>query len=274
MQDVAETLHLQKRGGVCYYFRRVPKALVAAIGKQFVKQSLGTSSLTEAKRLRTIHDLSSDALFMAAEKDGIGSGKGSKQPVLPLATLTEHVRSMIAVMDRQSADRLLKGPPADRTGLKERQADAEYELGILINPADPRQHELIGRAAQRLLDQIGADIPDLSKAAQFEEIIRRGLIELCPRRLDRYADRYDRLYYDSLFDPARPASVMLEELSQTYLAEKEEDYHLNGVSPKRLDKIRASVAVLCEIIDGQIRVDQIYRAPCRSWDRAIRRQRW
>ena len=62
MKDVAETLHLQKRGGVWYYFRRVPKALVAAIGKQFIKQSLGTSSLAEAKRLRTIHDLNSDAL--------------------------------------------------------------------------------------------------------------------------------------------------------------------------------------------------------------------
>ncbi len=51
MRDVVETLHLQKRGGVRYYFRRVPKALVAAIGKQFIQQSLGTSSLTEAKRL-------------------------------------------------------------------------------------------------------------------------------------------------------------------------------------------------------------------------------
>jgi len=49
---------------------------VAAIGKQFIKQSLGTSSFTEAKRLRTIDDLNSDALFMAAEKEGIGSGKG------------------------------------------------------------------------------------------------------------------------------------------------------------------------------------------------------
>ncbi|TNF04754.1 MAG: site-specific integrase [Sphingomonadales bacterium] len=257
MNDVAETLHLQKRGGVWYYFRCVPKTLVAAIGKQFIKRSLGTSSLTEAKRLRTIHDLNSDALFMAAEKEGIGSGKGSKHSVLPLATLTEHVRSMIAIMDRQSAERLLKDPPADRTSLKERQADTEYELGILTNPADLRQHELIGRAGQRLLDQIGADIPDLSEAAQFEEIIRRGLIELCRRRLDRYADRYDRSYYDGLFDPARPASMTLEELSQTYLAEKEEDYQLNGVSPKRLDKIKASVAVLCEMIDGQMPVHAI-----------------
>jgi len=108
---------------------------------------------------------------------------------------------------RQSADRLLKTSLADRTSLKERQADAEYELDILTNPADPRQHELIGRAGQRLLDQIGADVPDLSKAARFEEIIRRGLIELCRRGLDRYADRHDHPYYDSLFDPARPASV-------------------------------------------------------------------
>ncbi|SIO36044.1 hypothetical protein SAMN05444722_1663 [Rhodovulum sp. ES.010] len=49
---MAETHHLQKRGQTWHYYRRVPTALVRVVGKTFVKKSLGTSDLKEAKILR------------------------------------------------------------------------------------------------------------------------------------------------------------------------------------------------------------------------------
>uniref|UniRef100_UPI00403F392C DUF6538 domain-containing protein n=1 Tax=Hyphomicrobium sp. ghe19 TaxID=2682968 RepID=UPI00403F392C len=39
MKPVSQTLHLQKRGDVYHYFRRVPKHLVPIIGKSFLKRS-------------------------------------------------------------------------------------------------------------------------------------------------------------------------------------------------------------------------------------------
>src|SRR3546814_10323260 len=44
------------------------------------------------------------------------------------------------------------------------------------------------------------------------------------------------------------SSVTFRELAETYLAEKEEDYTLNGVSAKRRDKVQATVSTLREII--------------------------
>jgi hypothetical protein len=71
MKDVAETLHLQKRGGVWHYYRRTPLHLVPVIGKQFFKKSLKTSDLTQARKLRTVEDLKVDALLSAAEQQGM-----------------------------------------------------------------------------------------------------------------------------------------------------------------------------------------------------------
>lgn len=246
---MAETLYLQKRGGVWYYFRRVPKPLVPIVGKQFIKHSLGTGNLAEAKRLRTVHELHTDALFAAAERGKIvRSGEASASRSVSMPTLIEHVRAMADSMDRKAADYLVRNPSADREELYERQMDAEYELGILTNPADPRQAELVDRAALRLLSGIGVEIPDLATAAEFDEVVRRALIELCRRRIDRYTDRFDRTFHDNLFDPSRRAAVTVKELAQTYLDEKEEEYRLNAVSTKRLDKIKASVATVCAII--------------------------
>ncbi len=70
MKSVAETHHLLKRGGVWHYYRRVPKPIVKTIGRRFIKRSFGVTSLVEAKKLRCIEDLKTDAMFAAAEKQG------------------------------------------------------------------------------------------------------------------------------------------------------------------------------------------------------------
>jgi len=249
MTEVAETLHLQKRGGVWYFFRRVPKPLVPIIGKTFIKRSLGTGKLAEAKRLRTIQELSADALFAAAERgESSTDGEHSSRCVLPLPVLIEHVRLMVDSSDGEADKYLRQHPSANSEIHAERWKDAEYELGILTNPDDPRQAELVDRAGQRVLSSLGAEISDLAAGAEFDEIVRRALIELCRRRIDRLADDFGSAFHDSLFDPARRAAVTVVQLAQTYLTEKEEDYRLNGVGAKRLDKIRASVATVCELV--------------------------
>jgi hypothetical protein len=75
MKTVSETLHLQRRGGTWYYYRRTPPDLVSIVGRRFFKRSLKTTSLAEALKLRTVEDLRLDALFSAvAETKALASG--------------------------------------------------------------------------------------------------------------------------------------------------------------------------------------------------------
>jgi hypothetical protein len=73
-QSLSQTTRLIRRNGVYHYRRRVPDELVAAIGRREIHRSLGTTSLTEAKKLRTIEDLTWDARFDAA------GGKSTEHP--------------------------------------------------------------------------------------------------------------------------------------------------------------------------------------------------
>jgi integrase len=101
-----------------------------------------------------------------------------------------------------------------------------------------------------MLTDAGATLTDTEVVAHFAEVMRRGLIEVSRRKIDRYNDRHDRTHHDPLFDPNRPSAVTFSELSEIYLAEKAQDYSLNGISQKRMDKVKASVTTLCAIIGG------------------------
>ncbi len=67
MKDVSKKQYLTKRGEVWHYHRRVPISLVPAIGKAFIKKSLGVSDLKSAQRLRNILNVEIDAEFASAE---------------------------------------------------------------------------------------------------------------------------------------------------------------------------------------------------------------
>jgi len=56
---------LLRRNGVYYYRRRVPLSVIDKLGRKVVQLSLHTTSLKEAKRLRTLRDLEWDARFEA-----------------------------------------------------------------------------------------------------------------------------------------------------------------------------------------------------------------
>src|SRR6516165_4484646 len=76
MKTVSANNHLLRRNGVYYYRRRIPAHLVSALGRKFVQQSLDTTSLAQAKKLRTVKDLEWDAQFEAAEKKAAPSNSG------------------------------------------------------------------------------------------------------------------------------------------------------------------------------------------------------
>ncbi|WP_420505333.1 DUF6538 domain-containing protein [Nitratireductor aquimarinus] len=257
MKPVADTLHLMKRGDVWHYYRRVPKHLIPIIGRAFIKRSLGVTARADAKRLRTIEDLKVEAMFAAAEQGRLPVIHFSKTGSVSLAMLTEHIRKTVAALDERSVQQFCEEPPVDRDDLKERLENASAELSILTNPADPRRDEWISGMFQRIVGELGITELDTKTEDRLVNLVERALLELGHRRIARYEQRYDRPYFDSLFDPSRAPSVTLGELSDIFLAEKEREYKLNGVSQKRTDKIKAIVSVLQEIVGPNVPVHSI-----------------
>ena len=198
---MADMHRLLKRGDTYHYHRRVPLNLVDIIGKKFVRLALGTDSPKEARRRRTLEDARTDAMFRDAEK-GIKPGAG--RAGASLDTLTDYVRETVEAMDRKSAERLALAPPTDKDKLADMVQDAEIELGILTDPGDPRQDEIVSLVTDRIAYANGADLTDTEIVAQFAEVVRRGLVEVTRRRHGRLTDANGKAFHDAMFDPARP----------------------------------------------------------------------
>jgi integrase len=253
MEKVADRQFLLKRGNGWSYYRRVPTELVPVMGKKFIKKALGVSDIAAARKLRNIENIRVDALFAGLEDGTIAPAlaDATRAPAtseIPIAVLTEHVRDAVMRLDRRTAEQHQANPPVDRDELKELREQAEFELGILKDPADPRRDEWVAGVSDRILDALGARLTEPQIMAHVSELVRRGLIEVQNRKLDRYDDHHDRGFHDPLFDPARQPEMMFSELVTLFLAEKEEDYRLNDIRQMRADKVQAITAIILEIM--------------------------
>lgn len=248
MKPVAKTPHLQKRGNVWHYYRRVPLHLAPVIGKKFIKQSLGVSDLKQAKALRNALNVKVDAEFAAAEQAIASPGQTHDIAPVSLAVLTEHLRSHIEQIDQRSAQRLLSDPPDSEEQRCEMRMDAEIATQILRNRDDPRASEWVMRTSNEVLSSANAQLVGDMTVAQFEETVRRGLLELAARKIDRLDDAHDRTHHDHLFDPQRAPSVTFGELADVFWAERLTSYQTNNVNQKRIDKVKAELSFLREAV--------------------------
>jgi hypothetical protein len=255
MKNVAETLHLQKRGGVWHYYRRVPLHLVPIVGRRFFKKSLKTADIAQARKLRTVEDLKVDALLSAAEQQGVTTVDSHAS--VDFGTLVEYVRQTVSQLDEKSAEQMAIDPPQSAAEAQERWKEADYDRWILTNPDDPRRDEWVYSMSNRVLKKAGATPLDAETDAKFAEVVRRGLLELARRRADRLQDCHERQFYDALFDPARPPAVPFSELAKVFVAQVEEEHRENAIGQKWTDKIKAHVKVLLEIVGKDFAVHKI-----------------
>src|SRR5262249_16620436 len=77
------------------------------------------------------------------------------------------------------------------------------------------------------------------------------------RYLARLADDHRHVFFDQLFNPSRQPRVSFGELADQYLQLTEEDVATNRRSQKGLDRQRATVALIREIIGDSTPVDAI-----------------
>ncbi len=127
----------------------------------------------------------------------------------------------------------------------------------------PQADEWIYLTGKEILQRVGQSIDDPTLPhATFAEWVRRGLLELGNRWLALLADDHRHPFFDQLFNPSRPPQVSFGQLADQYLQLTEEDAATNRLGRKGLDRQRATVALIREIIDDSTPVDAIDYDAC------------
>jgi len=241
---------LLRRNGVYYYRRRVPLPLVKKLGRKFVQVSLHTTSLKEAKSLRTLRDLEWDAKFAAychsaAGPDGV---QASAQP-LAKTELVQLVRDYVERRDQLARKREVTDYPENPAQAAEMKMEEEIVAQTLQSRDDPQTQQWIYLAGKEVLKPTGKSIddPDLPSET-LAELVRRGLLELTRRRHARVIDNHNRTFFDQLFDPSRPTNTTFGQLAEQCLLLTQEEAEINGLSQKWVDKQRANLALIREIV--------------------------
>jgi hypothetical protein len=261
-QSLSQSARLNRRNGVYHYRRRVPDALIENIGKREVHRSLGTTSLAEAKRRRAVEDIRWDARFQAAEFNTgappVPALNGTAHPGSPLAyhQSLRLVQDFVTRLDAEAQCASLNDPLANEQEQADVCQDIEIGLGILRDRGDIRADAWVDSASREILGSAGLPIDAASLTSSFAEFVRRGLVELDRRRLARAEENYSRQFFDGAFDPARLPDTTFAELAQQYLRMREEEASANGTSQKWVDKQKANVTLLTEIIGGNTHLRQ------------------
>jgi len=147
MNKVAGNQRLLRRKGVYYYRRRVPLHLVKEIGRSFIQQSLNTTSLTEAKKRRTLRDLEWDARFDGPKKEA-ASDSANPQPAASPTQLSEGdllrlVRDYVERKDEELRKHFVGDPPQSEREKAEMTKDAKLDAQIMRDRDDPQAHQWI-----------------------------------------------------------------------------------------------------------------------------------
>ena len=117
---MTKTLYLIKRGEVWHYYRRVPTALVALVGKKFIKKSLGVKDQKSAKCLCNLFNIEVDAKLSSAENALVSIPESNtKNSPVSIDALTEYLRQHVSGLDDCKAARLIDDPPNDEAQRKE-----------------------------------------------------------------------------------------------------------------------------------------------------------
>jgi integrase len=258
---------LQRRNGVYYYRRRVPLPLVAKLGKTVVQESLHTTNVKQAKKLRTLRDLEWDARFEAATVVETAGATNEHAPLesggpLDKSTCLELVRAYVERQDRAARQRELQGCAATAVERREMQIDAEIEAQSL-RAQDELHHRSVHLAGSEAIKAAGKSFDDPEVPGELmAELVRRGLMELNRRYQARLADDHSRSFFDQLFDPSRPQRVTFGKLAEQHLRLVEEDAAINGLGAKGLDRQRATIALVREIVGDATLVDAVDYDAC------------
>jgi len=259
--------HLHRRDGVYYYRRRVPLRLVEAIGKSVIQFSLDTTSIQEARKRRTVCDIQWDARFEACSISGPNGDAPVQEPPknspLSKAELVQLIRNYVERQDHAAQKYYASDPPVTAAERREMRIETEVELQTLRAREDQVAWQWMDVVGREILKPVGKAPNDPQVPAdELWELVRRALIELTRRSQARLGDDHGRAYFDQLFDPARPPEMNFGTLADQWLHLVEEETTINALSQKWLDKQRANVGLIREIVGDKTPVRAIDYDAC------------
>lgn len=228
---------LLKRKGVYYYRRRSPSDLTKVLGRQVIQQSLRTSNLGDAKRLRAVVDARWDDEFDRLRREiGIGA-----QVPAPVATSTvEVVRAYVSNQYSASEAQFYSAPATDEQ-LRDMQGEAASLLSQFANGQTGEAHEAIARVADDILP---APLNDDAEAAL---VVQRGLVELYRRRNVLFSGSTKGGFFDPMFDPEKTETTF-RDVAEQYRKNRADDAASNGLRRKTADKINARIDLVIELV--------------------------
>ncbi len=254
--------HLLRRAGVYYYNRRVPGDVRTAFGKAVVKYSLKTSSLKEAKARLNVADVEWDAKFDHL-RHGLEQLIAHGSSEIVLSNPVELVRRYVEEVTGRMVKRLENDQPETGGERAEMLKDVEIGLQSLREPGDVRADERILRLERQLLGEAGPASVGLTDQ-EAGSLLRRTLMEIDRRRLAVIAGENDRTFFDTLFDPQIPPPLTFAALAEEFMRYKTEEGKAFGHAEKSLDRQKASVKLVCEIIGGGTLVRDLGFDQCRA----------
>jgi integrase len=262
------------RRGARYHIRvRVPRDLVAAIGRTEIWKSLGTADHREAVRKYFPARAELQKTFDEARRRRDANGKLSGGEALHI------VRTWFREVDRKAADAdfglfeddahaTLAETEQDILDLVEGAGGESIQAAlhrVLINAGWPARPHVIGTIQTRRTKVAAVDghVP-----AELHDLVRRGLVELARRRHERLRGSPNGVSFDPLFSNGAvvqpvanghdSAGIIVGELIERFRAEKE---------PAQSPKLRSDYAMLYEIIGdlwgNGMPARAITRADCR-----------
>jgi integrase len=144
----------------------------------------------------------------------------------------------------------------------EMRIEAEVEAQSL-RAHDDLHHQWVHLAGTEALKATGKSFADPDVPGEIlAELVRRGLMELNRRYRARLADDHSRSFFDQLFDPSRPGKMTFGKLAEQHLLLVEEDAAVNGLGAKGLDRQRATISLVREIVGDETPVDAVDYDAC------------
>jgi integrase len=253
------------RRGARYYLRvRVPLDLIDIIGRQEIWQSLGTADHREAVRRYFPARTELQQRFEHARRRRAGLSNDEARRLasdwlqatdrraasLDFGLLGRDRRLAIAETERGLFD-LIEGADGESV-----QAALDH---VLISAGWPARQHVVGSIRTR---RLVADV-DPAETAELHHLIRRGLIELARRRLDRLNGRpsagLDPVFVQPVSSADGPGGLTLDELAKRFLAER-----APAMLSKTMTEYEALARVLKEVWGEHHPVREITRAHCRQ----------
>jgi integrase len=246
------------------------------MGKPFVQYSLETKDKKEAIKRREVEDLKWSARFEELASDlGAGTSEPDSAPPANVKSPSDQgalrlVYDYVERMDERNRKAHVQDGPGTAEERRETRMNVEIDLQNTQDLDDPNAQASIQSIGRKILrsNQLPSDDPD-ALSPQFLDKVRRAVMELERRTLARLDDNYQSPYFDELFNPAKPPSLTVRELARQLLADKREDAVVNGVAPKSIDKHKAGLALVVEILGDETPVSAIGYDQCKNVQKTL-----